>query len=193
MRRKDAVFFAGLALLLAGGLLPWKAGLAACAAAAAAAGISRPRALLAGSPRFWLFPALFFALLPFLAASPDTVLFGLPYSRARLLEGMSLLFHAYAFTVLTLYAAYAYSVEELTAFAARLGLRNTGLKVALALIVLRSLKAMLAETWYYFALERPGRAARLRGLPVLFFAALRNAAAAAEDLSVLFYLRGVRI
>ncbi len=193
MRLKDAVSFSALALLLAAGFLPWRPGLAACAAAAGMAGTLRPRSLRAGSPRFWTFPALFFLALPFLSPAPDSYFLGAPYSAARLRDGLALLAHAYAFTVLTIFVSLSYSVEEITAFAARLGLRNTGLKIALAMIVLRSLKAMLSETWYYYSLDRPGRRARLAGLPVLFFAAMRNAAAAAEDLSVLFYLRGVRI
>lgn len=167
---------------------------AADAAALALLALRDPGALRrAGRPRFWLFPAAFFALVPFFSGAPDCAVAGLPYSRAQLLTGAILLLHAYAFIALTAFLSRAFSFRDVAAFAKRLGLASAGLRASLALCAVKKLGTMLRETYAFYRARRPSRLAALRDIGVLVPAVLANAARTAEEIAVLFYLRDVRI
>ena len=125
MKDKNRTLLAAIALFFAGGFVnEWRLGLGLCAGAAALVGSRDAKSLLAGSWKFWVFPALFFGLMPFLSLESDTVLMGLPYSSARLLSGLKMLFHAYVFTVISVFVARSYSGEEIVAAAAGMGQRT---------------------------------------------------------------------
>jgi len=165
-----------------------------CVVVIAAVLTADPAALLEfGSLRLWVFPALFFALAPFMSGVRDGSLFGLKYSFDQLGLGMGFLLHAYAFTVFAAYASRKYSAREIIRAAEKIGMRSAGIRAALASSAVKKLKIMMEDTYSFYRLKRPGVYSSLRDLPVLFSAVIRNAAVIAREISVLFYIRNVRI
>lgn len=147
----------------------------------------------AGRWRFWAFPVLFFGLGPFFVGSPDAQILGRGYCLARAAAGLSFLLHAYVFTVLVAVVSRNASAEQVVSLAQRWGLRGFGLRLALALIAVKLNERMVVETFGHYRRQRPGTARFLRDLPVLAGAIMGNCARMAENISILFYIRGVRI
>jgi hypothetical protein len=103
------------------------------------------------------------------------------------------LLHAYVFTSVCTFAGRNFTIREITVAAEKTGLRGLGLRLALALSAARTLRRMLAETWFNYRVTRPSNKDALLELDVLLGAALRNTAAAAENIAVVLHLRNVKI
>jgi len=154
-----------------------------------------PRALIScGSWRFWLFPVLFILLAPFLAGRQDIILpGGISYSSEQFFQGLGFIFNAYIFALVIVYLSRNFSSREITAVADRAGLPSVGLRIALAISAMSILRAMLSETWSAYTATRHTTAERLRELPALAGAAVRNSALCAERISVLFQIRNIKL
>jgi hypothetical protein len=146
-----------------------------------------------GGPRLWAGPILFFALSPFIVGRPDVLVSGRAYSLAQLKEGAAFLLHAYAFTALAALLSRTVSANQAAAWAEGVGMRSLGLRLALALITLKLLSRMLEETFAQYRRQRPRAALFLRDLPVLAGAVTGNCVRLAENIAILFYIRGVRV
>jgi len=180
----------GVSLFLAPGPLEALVSLAVVSSVA----LQDPGALRAvGRPRFWVFPALFFILSPFFVGRPDAVVWGRGYSLAQLGQGLAFLLHAYAFTALTALVSRNVCARDMAARAQAWGFRRLGLRLALALIAVKLLRRMLAESFGLYRRQRPGAASFLRDLPVLAGAVAGNCVRVAENIAILFYVRGVRV
>jgi len=146
-----------------------------------------------GRLRFWFFPGIFFALAPLWVGHPDMEVWGRSYSRSQLGQGAAFLWHAYVFTALVALLSRRVSARMAAAWAEKCGLRSFGLRLALALIALKLLRRMLAETIGVYRRQRPGIAGFLKDLPVLAGAVTGNCARLAENIAILFYIRGIRV
>jgi energy-coupling factor transporter transmembrane protein EcfT len=146
-----------------------------------------------GKVRFWVGPVIFFALSPFFIGSPDALVWGRHYSLAQLAQGAAFLLHAYVFAALAALVSRNVSAHEAAAWMEGHGARRFGLRLALALIAMKLLRRMLLETFGQYRRQRPGTALFLRDLPVLASAVTGNCVRLAENIAVLFYIRGVRV
>ena len=146
-----------------------------------------------GRLRVWFFPALFFLLAPFFAGHPDALVFGRGYSLVQLKQGMAFLLHAYVFTALMALVSRNVSAEDVTAKAEAWGLRRFGLRLALALVAVKLLRRMMVEAFGHYRRQRPGWTRFIGDLPVLAGAVMGNCGRVAENIAILFYIRGVRV
>jgi hypothetical protein len=175
------LFFVASLLLPQGG---WQLGADLCVVLILA---SRDwRALVpAGGWRFWAFPLAFVALMP--CFNPAGV--GLAhYDIGELRGGLFILGHAYVFASLAAFGTRSFSIREIAAASPAVGLR-----VALALCAARLLRRMIDDTWLHYRLTRPGFFAAAREMDIFIGAAIRNAAATAENMAALLHLRSVEI
>lgn len=143
-------------------------------------------------PRWWIFPILFALLTPLLVGAKGLSILGRPYSGSQLRAGLGFLLQAYAFTVFAATVSRTYSARQVVSAFERAGLRSVGLRLALAAAATRGLDRMLRESYESYRLDRPGTWPALRDAPLLFAALARGAERAAEELSILLYLRNVR-
>jgi hypothetical protein len=152
------------------------------------------RALAAfGSLKLWLFPLAFIALSPFCMGEKRHVFLGMHYSLEQLAKGALFLFHAYCFVVFVAYVSRAFSLQELVRMAERVGIPQMGLRVALGMSSAKILSRMVSETYETYRMTRPGWLARLRECHILLGAIVRNAVLVAERISILFYIRNVKV
>ncbi len=147
----------------------------------------------AGSFKLWLFPVLFMIVSPFCIGVRGQIPGGIPYSMDQLEKGMLFLFHAYCFVVLGSFVSRTFSIQELIEAAERIGVPQTGLKVALAMAAVKILSRMVSETCSTYRMTRPGWISAMRECHILLGAIVRNATLAAERIAILFYIRNVRI
>lgn len=164
----------------------------------AAAGLAwsrrdRRRAGVPGSWKFWIIPAIFILIVPFLAFEPDRELFGLGYSLSRLRQGAGFLFRAFLFFLVAGGLLSGLRLESVVSVSRRLRLPQAGLRLALALAIMNSARREVSETWRIFRAQSPGIAAGAREIHVFWGALLRNAARQSEETARLLYLRNIRI
>ncbi|MFA5161036.1 MAG: hypothetical protein WC421_02210 [Elusimicrobiales bacterium] len=192
--KRGIAFKTALLLFAAALFLPGRRWQAAADAAALLALASRDAgALRAGSFRFWFFPAALAAAVSFFSADADASLLGYGYSSRQMAAGAVMMFHAYVFAALARFGRRNFTMGEIVSAADRAGAGGAGLRAALALASARILKRMLAETWLHYCVSRPGKKERLLDMDIFFGAAVRNAASAAENISVLLHIRNVDI
>ncbi|HOE26433.1 MAG: hypothetical protein IT574_03630 [Candidatus Aureabacteria bacterium] len=159
-----------------------------------AAAFADRRSLTAfGSWKLWLFPLLFIVASPLFLGEPRTSLLGLPYSPEQLGRGALFLFHAYCFVVFGALVSGAFSLREVMRASERLGMGGVGLRVALGPAAAKIVSRMVRETWATYRMERPSLLPAARDCLILFGAIARNTALIAERISILFYLRNVRV
>ncbi len=75
----------------------------------------------------------------------------------------------------------------------RLRLPQAGLRLALALAIMDSVRREVSETWRIFRTQSPGIVAGAREIHVYWGALLRNAARQSEETARLLYLRNIAI
>lgn len=143
--------------------------------------------------KFWLVPAIFIILVPFLAAKPDRELFGLGFSTSQFWQGMGFLFRAYLFFLLAGSLLSDLRLESVVSAAQRFHIPQAGLRLALALAIMHSIRRGVAETWQIFRAQRSGILAAAREIHVYWGALLRSAARQAEGTARLLYLRNIRL
>jgi len=146
-----------------------------------------------GRARFWIFPILFFVLSPFFIGVRDGALLGAGYSFSQLRLGMIFLLHAYTFVVWIAFVAGRYSSQDILRAAEAAGWPSLGLRIALALMAAKKIRKMLSEMRQMYRSDRPGWGKALRGFPILAGAVVRNSSRLAEEISILFYIRNVRL
>lgn len=152
------------------------------------------RALLKlGGLKFWLFPLAFVVLSPFMAGTPDTLVYGKNYSAAQLLVNSLFVLHAYCLVILLAYFGRNYSLSEIVELGQGLGLKTLGLRVALAVCAAKKLELMITETCRVYIRTRPTTAERLKHAPVLAGAIIRNTVIIAEEISVLLFIRKIEL
>lgn len=152
------------------------------------------RALTAfGSFKLWTFPLLFIVLSPFCMGVKRCVFLGLRYSPEQFEKGALFLFHAYCFVVFGACVSRAFALQEVVKVAERIGIPQMGLRVALGMSSAKMLSRMVSETYETYRMTRPGWIAGLRECHILLGAIVRNAILVAEQISILFYIRNVRI
>lgn len=152
------------------------------------------RALLKlGRLKFWLFPLAFVLLSPFMAGTPDTLVYQKAYSVSQLLTNLRFMLHAYCLVILLAYFGRNYSLAEIVELGQRLGLKTLGLRVALAVCAAKKLELMIAETCRVYIRTRPATTERLAHFPVLAGAVLRNTVIIAEEISVLLFIRKIEL
>lgn len=152
------------------------------------------RALTAfGSFRLWIFPLTFIVLSPLCMGDRRCILWGLRYSPEQIEKGALFLFHAYCFVVFGAYVSRAFAIQEVVRIAERIGIPQMGLKVALGMGAAKILSRMVSETHATYRMTRPGWAAGIRECHILLGAIVRNAILVAERISILFYIRNVKI
>lgn len=150
--------------------------------------------LRAGGVKFWIFPVLFFAMLPFLNTEPDATALGLGYSKSALFQNAAFLLHAYVFAVILAFASRNYSARELVELTEKKKiLASAGLRTALAMSLLKRMKNMLVETHFFYKAASGGGLRYFLGMNRLFFAVLRNTERMARETAVLFFARKVKI
>lgn len=155
----------------------------------------RDRAALTafGSYRIWIFPVLFIALSPFVFGEPRLAVGGLTYSLDQLRSGARFLFHAYCFVVFGAFLSRSLSLPATVRIAERLGLAQPGLRIALGGAAAKILSRMVRETYGTYRMARPSFLAAARESPILLGAIARNTALVAERISILFYIRDIRV
>lgn len=146
-----------------------------------------------GSWKLWLFPVAFILLSPFFLGDRPTPLWGLPYSLGQLKKGMVFLFHAYCFVVFGAFLSRAFSLRGVTRAVERIGVADMGLRVALGPAAAKMVGLMVRETYGTYRMERPSLFSAARECPILLGAIARNTALIAERISILFYIRNVRV
>ena len=152
------------------------------------------KALVAfGSFRLWLFPMMFIALSPFCMGEQHQVFRGGHYSPEQLKKGALFLFHAYCFVVFGAYISRAFSLQEVVGIAERIGVPQMGLRIALGMGATKILSRMVRETYTTYRMTRPGYLSAVREAHILLGAIVRNTMLVAEQISILFYIRNVRI
>lgn len=183
-----ALFFIGLL----SGPLAWKFSAGALALAVVTA--KDPRSALPSVRlRFWLFPLMFAVLAPFFAGTFDSLVFNRQYASDMLYSSLGFVFHAYVFMAIVTFAGRNYSMNEIVSFAERLGFKTFGLRIALALSGMKIIRRQTLETFRQYRLTRRTWPAVMKDFDLLASATVRNCAATAERIAILFYLRGVRI
>ncbi|MBI4679150.1 MAG: hypothetical protein HY748_16360 [Elusimicrobia bacterium] len=143
--------------------------------------------------RYWLAPILFFLLIPFFIGKRDAATFLGPYSTGEAGRGLVFLLHAFAFVGLAVMFGRLASSNAIVEALERRGMRALGLRVALSLAAAKTLRSMLEETWSVFHRARPGAWETVRDADVFAAAVLRNCVRTAEDMSVLLFIRNVRV
>lgn len=143
--------------------------------------------------RFWVFPLMFAALAPFFAGDFDWQVLGKDYSSGMFYSGLSFVFHAYVLASITAFAGRNYSLNEIVSFAERRGFKTFGLRIALALSGMKIIRRQTVETFRQYRLTRRNWASVIKDFDLLASATVRNCAATAERIAVLFYIRGVKI
>lgn len=143
--------------------------------------------------RFWIFPLLFFCLGPFLIGKPETSVFGVPYSLEQLRTGMVFLLNVFVFASLAAFISGFYSMKEIVAVFESMGIRSFGLRTALAMSAVSMLKYTVLEMWLTYRALKPSLQESIIGFPVFFGAVLRNSARMAENISILFFIRNVKL
>jgi len=143
--------------------------------------------------RFWIFPLMFAALAPFFAGDFDWKVFGRDFSSGMFFSGLSFVFHAYVLASITAFAGRNYSLNEIVFFAERQGFKSFGLRIALALSGMKIIRRQTLETFRQYRLTRRSWGAVIGDFDLLASATVRNCAATAERIAVLFYIRGVKI
>jgi hypothetical protein len=157
------------------------------------AALSDRRALAAfGSWKLWILPLLFILLSPFWTGGGDAAGGG-AYSAGRLKRGAVFLFHAYCFVVFGAYISRAFTLNGAMRAAGRLGAEDMGLRVALGPATAKMLGLMVRETYGTYRMTRPSLFAAARECHILLGAIARNTALVAERISILFFIRGIRV
>jgi len=146
-----------------------------------------------GSFRLWLFPVMYIALSPFCMGEQHQIFRGVHYSPEQLKRGVLFLFHAYCFLVLGTYISRASSIQEVVGIAERIGVPQMGLRIALGMSAAKILSRMVRETYTTYRMTRPGYLSAVRESHMLLGAIVRNTTLVAERISILFYIRNVRI
>ncbi len=193
MKRAILILAAGcffFSLLARGERLSCAAGLLTLAIVA----LHDRRALAAfGSFKLWIFPLMFIVLSPFCMGDKRYVLWGMRYSPEQLKQGALFLFHAYCFVVFGAYVSRAFALQEVVRISERIGIPQMGLRVALGMSAAKILSRMVSETYETYRMTRPGWIASMRECHILLGAIVRNAILVAEQISILFYIRNVKI
>lgn len=146
-----------------------------------------------GSYTFWVFPLLFIVLSPLFLGENRIAIGGVPYSIDQLKKGGAFLFHAYCFVVFGAYLSRAFSLQEIVRAAERAGAGNMGLRVALGAAAGKILRLMVLETYGTYRMTRPTLLSAVRECHILLGAIARNAALVAERITILFYIRNIRV
>lgn len=151
------------------------------------------KALAAGSWKFWIFPLFFVFLLPFTAPESDIKLFGLDYNPKEIIRGAAFLLHAYSLFVFINYVGVAFTTSETVAFFERLGMKALGLRLALAIHSVKIVRGIIFQVFDAFVLEYPERKQQLKHFYIFLGALLRNSASTADNISILFYMRKIKL
>ena len=146
-----------------------------------------------GSWKLWIFPLLFILLSPFCIGDAGAFPWGVPYSLGQLKRGAVFLFHAYCFVVFGAFLSRAFSLRGVMRAVERVGVADMGLRVALGPAAAKMVSLMVRETYGTYRMERPSLLSAARECPILLGAIARNTALVAERISILFFIRNVRI
>lgn len=141
----------------------------------------------AGGWRFWIIPSIFLALAPLFYGEM------LSYSIEGAYMSAAVFIHLYFFNCAINLLNYSLRPSELYFFLLKMGWKRAAMIAFLALCVLERLKRELSELHSYAKLFSNSRFYFLKAPGIFFYAMLRNAVAAALNISRLLYMRDVEI